>query len=170
MEKSVKKIAVIGAESTGKTTLCQKLAQHFNTTWVPEYARTYFESKSINSCQLSDIELIAKQQLHNESILVKEANQFLFCDTNLITLKIWAELEFNQQIEFIEQILPKCNFDLVLVINNSIQWQKDSLRENKFSRDLIRQLNINYLKVLQWDYAEVDPENLEKTIELILSI
>jgi nicotinamide riboside kinase len=108
--------------------------------------------------------------LHNESILVKEANQFLFCDTNLITLKIWAELEFNQQIEFIEQILPKCNYDLVLVINNSIQWQKDSLRENKFSRDLIRQLNINYLKVLQWDYAEVDPENLEKTIELILSI
>lgn len=170
MEKSIKKIAVIGAESTGKTTLCQKLAKHFNTTWVPEFARTYFESKSINLCELSDIEIIAKQQLFNESLQTKEANNYLFCDTNLITLKIWAELEFNNQIAYIEQALPNNKYDLVLVLSNSIKWQQDDLRKNKFSRDLIRELNIKYLKAFNWDYAEVEPFNWEEIIKLIVNV
>ncbi len=170
MAERVKKIAVIGAESTGKTTLCQKLAQYFNTIWVPEYARTYFESKSIDFYELSDIETIAKQQLITESVLIKNANRFLFCDTNLITLKIWAELEFNKQIPFIEEMLPKCNYDLVLVMHNSIEWKQDNLRKNKFSRDLIREHNIKQLKVLGWPFAEIEPENWDKTLELILSM
>jgi len=170
MEKTIKKIVVIGAESTGKSTLCLKLAKHFNTTWVKEYARIYFENKPINTCTIFDIEEIAKQHVLNESILQANTNKFLFIDTNLITLKIWAELEFNTKINFIEEQLPNHKYDLVLLTKNTIPWQKDKLRENKFDRDLIFNLKKKHLINLNQKFIEIDALNFDEVLKNIISI
>lgn len=170
MEKGIKKIAVIGAESTGKTTLCQKLALHYKTNWVPEFARAYFESNSINACKLYDIELIARQQIKNEKAFSKNANRLLFCDTNLITLKIWADLEFKSNIAFIDEMLLKDCYDLTLVLNNTIDWQQDEQRKNKFNRDFILELNVQHLKSLNRPFKVVSPKNWSEITELISSI
>ena len=64
MEKAtthkLKKIAILGAESTGKSTICKALAKHYRTDFVPEYARTYFETNNINNYSVSDLEIIGR--------------------------------------------------------------------------------------------------------------
>lgn len=170
MEKNIKKIAIIGAESTGKSTLCLKLAKHFNTSWISEFARTYFENKLISTCTINDIEAIAKQHVLNEQLTPTHTNQFLFIDTNLITLKIWTELEFNTKIKFIEEQLPKLKYDLVVLTQNTIPWQKDKLRENKFDRDLIFNLNKKYLTELNQPFVEVNALNFKEIVNIISNI
>jgi NadR type nicotinamide-nucleotide adenylyltransferase len=135
------KIAVLGAESTGKTALCEALAEHFNTVWVPEYAREYFNDSDIYNYTINDLEIIAQKQIELENDYLKKANRFLFCDTGLITLKIWAELVFNFSPDSIKNLMIKNHYDYFLITNNEVPWQQDEQRQNKFSRDLIFKMN-----------------------------
>lgn len=154
MEKTgIIKIAVIGAESTGKTSLCQALAKHYNTEWVPEYAREYFNDSDIYNYTLEDLTKIARKQIETERSFLQKANRFLFCDTNLITLKIWAELEFEQVPELIEKNIAKTFYDHYLITDNTLPWQQDELRQNKFSRDMLLEMNINEVKKLNGSYS-----------------
>ena len=85
MEKEVKKIVIIGPESTGKSMLCEKLASHFNTLWVPEYAREYLIDNG-NNYTIEDLQKIAKGQIENEEkkleqlINTKQESNLLFVD------------------------------------------------------------------------------------------
>jgi len=140
-QRTPKKIAIIGAESTGKTLLCEALAEMWNTVWVPEYAREYFHQSDIYNYTLQDLEQIALKQVEWESQKLKEANRFLFCDTALITLKIWAELEFGSCPESLLKLMVNNRYDYYLITNNDVTWEKDSQRLNKFSRELIFERN-----------------------------
>lgn len=143
MEKnSLLKIGVVGAESTGKSELCEQLAAHFKTLWVPEYAREYFHHSSIYQYTLHDLEKILAQQVTWETEYATKANKLLFCDTTAITLKIWAELEFSSCPQTIEDAVREVPYDFYLICNNDVDWQADPLRQNKFSRDLIYQMNL----------------------------
>jgi nicotinamide riboside kinase len=153
-QNSIKKIAILGAESTGKTWLCEALAAHYSTNWVPEYAREYFNDSDIYNYTLNDLIIISKKQLALENELVTSANTLLFCDTNLITLKIWAELEFQQTPEFIETQLITTKYDYYFITDNLLPWESDAQRQNKFSRDVILQMNI----------AEVEKQNVPFSI------
>ena len=62
-DQRIKRIVIVGPESTGKTILCEQLAKYYNTVYVPEYARTYFEVHDINNYDTFDLEIIAKKQL-----------------------------------------------------------------------------------------------------------
>ncbi|HOZ87295.1 MAG TPA: ATP-binding protein, partial [Bacteroidia bacterium] len=154
MEKNgIKKIAVIGAESTGKTWLCEALAKHYQTVFVPEYARDYFNDSDIYNYTLNDLVLIAKKQLELENENILKARRFLFCDTTLITLKIWAELEFEQTPPFIESQLAEVEYDHYFLTDNEIPWTEDGLRQNKHSRDLLFQMNETEIKNLKIAYS-----------------
>lgn len=140
-EDSIKKIAIIGAESTGKTWLCEVLAGHYKTVRVPEYAREYFNDSDLYDFTLDDLVTIAKKQIALEDALMKKAVNFLFCDTTLITLKIWADLEFKEVPSFIEEQLLKIKYDHYFITNNEIAWEADPLRQNKHSRELLFRMN-----------------------------
>lgn len=140
-QNGVKKIAVIGAESSGKTWLCEALAEYYKTAWVREYARDYFNDSDIYNYTLDDLEIIAKKQLELENETIKQASHFLFCDTTLITLKIWAELEFQHTPPFIKEHLDLVKYDHYFITNNDIPWEDDPLRQNKHSRELLFQMN-----------------------------
>jgi NadR type nicotinamide-nucleotide adenylyltransferase len=139
--RSIKKIAVIGAESTGKTQLCQDLALHFNTHWVPEYAREYFNNSDIYNYSFNDLEQIAIKQVEKENEQQKNASVVLFCDTALITLKIWAELEFGTCPDQILNLMKRNPYDYYLITNNDVVWEQDEQRFNKFSREVIFEMN-----------------------------
>jgi len=145
-QNGILKIGVVGAESTGKTWLCEALAAHYHTAWVPEYAREYFNDSDIYNYTLSDLEVIAKTQLELETMHLKHARRFLFCDTTLITLKIWAELEFNTTPPFIAARLDTVTYDHYFLTNNQVPWQQDPLRQNKHSRELLFEMNEAELK------------------------
>jgi len=162
MEKRIKKIAVIGAESTGKTQLCEALAEHFDTTWVPEFARTYFNDSDIYNYSLADLEKIAARQYTMEKDLLKKARGILFCDTAILTLKIWAELEFGTCPETILKIMDENPYDFYLITNNEVEWEQDPLRLNKFSRDRIFTLNEEAVIKSGVSFAVVDGTGRER--------
>src|SRR5450432_2422217 len=109
---SIKKIVVIGPESTGKSTLCEQLAIHYNTGWAKEYAREYLlkNGASYTFDQLLDI---AKGQLLLEDECLQKAQgtrdkeqesgrqlstvncQPIFIDTDMYVMKIWNEFVFD---------------------------------------------------------------------------
>ena len=156
---SIIKIAVIGAESTGKSALCEALAKHYNTVWVPEYAREYFNDSDIYNYTEEDLVIIAKKQIENENELIKKAKRFLFCDTTLITLKIWAELEFKETPDFILENLSKIKYDHYFITANDMPWQHDPLRQNKFSRSMIFEMNKTELEKLNANYSVINGMN-----------
>ena len=104
----VKKIAIVGPESTGKSTLAEGLAKHYQTVWVPEYARGYL-NKLGRGYDQSDLIKIAQGQLGLEDECVNDAKRFLFCDTNLVVIKIWSDFKYgNCAPEILQRI--RCYF------------------------------------------------------------
>ena len=94
-----KRIVLFGPESTGKTTLAKKLAYHFQTNWVPEFAREYLEKKMIQTgeiCSYDDLYTIAIEQMKQENKLIKLSNKYIFCDTNLLSTQVYSEVYFNK--------------------------------------------------------------------------
>jgi NadR type nicotinamide-nucleotide adenylyltransferase len=140
----IKKIVVIGPESTGKTMLCMQLAKHFKADWVPEYAREFLETSGADY-NYDDIAKIADGQIRNEEQVVKNfqqhsttfnnLQQLVFVDTDMYVIKVWSEFVFNKcDNKILNQIVER-KYDLYLLCNTDIPWIKDSLREYP---DLIR--------------------------------
>jgi NadR type nicotinamide-nucleotide adenylyltransferase len=174
MEKAtnnkVKKIAILGPESTGKSVLCEQLAKHYNTVFVPEYARTYFDEHDINNYSTADLEVIAKNQLKLEKEYMDKANGFLFCDTSLITVKIWSVYQFNKVPEFITSSIKPSDYDLYLISNNDVKWEADAQRRHENLREHLFIWNKHELQKLGVDYKiikGIGEERLQSTIKLI---
>ncbi len=168
--KGCKKIAIIGAESTGKSLLCEQLARHFNTVWVPEYAREYFNDSDIYKYSLHDLEIIAERQLQMEADYLQRATTYLFCDTAMITLKIWADLEFGKPSEHLQTLINQGMYDMYLITDNSVPWQPDAQRLNKFSRDMIFELNIKEAQSAKLPFKIIrgkDQHRLQEAIKAV---
>lgn len=124
----IKKIAIVGPESTGKSTISAQLATHYNTVWVPEYAREYC-AKLTEPCTWEDEVNMFYGQLGMEERLLPEANKILICDTTFLTVKIWTEHTFGQSPQEVLDELPKRPYDLYLLMNIDLPWQEDPLRD-----------------------------------------
>jgi len=151
--KTIKKIVIIGPESTGKSTLCAQLAAHYNTLWVPEYAREYLEKQG-TEYTYEDLLTIAKGQIELEerisSKLKVESSKFkvqnpirnsqpstinhqrstsLFIDTDMYVMKVWAEYVFNNCHNWILNRIAERKYDLYLLCDVDLPWVEDKLRE-----------------------------------------
>jgi nicotinamide riboside kinase len=136
------KIVLFGPESTGKTTLAIQLAGHFETAWVPEFARDYLQKKWDTSgqvCELSDMLPIAfgQTQLENESL--SKANSFLFCDTNLMVTKVFSEVYYNYCDPALDKAARKHEYDLFFLTDIDVPWEKDDLRDKPEGRAAVFQ-------------------------------
>ncbi|MBL0145987.1 MAG: ATP-binding protein [Chitinophagaceae bacterium] len=125
----VKKIVVIGPESTGKSTLCEQLAAHYNTIWVKEYAREYL-LKNGTDYSFDNLLEIAKGQINNEQLAISNLqNTPLIIDTDMYVMKVWCEFVFNQCHHWILNRIVERKYDLYLLCNIDLPWIKDELRE-----------------------------------------
>jgi NadR type nicotinamide-nucleotide adenylyltransferase len=135
----IKKIVVIGPESTGKSTLCQQLAAHYNTLWCPEYAREYLLKHGTNYTY-DNLLTIAKGQIALEEksesgVKSRPDSPFtihdslLFVDTDMYVMKVWCEFVFGKSHRFILDQIEKRKYDLYLLCNVDLPWVKDELRE-----------------------------------------
>ena len=123
------KIAITGPESTGKSTLSEKLAHHYNTNFVPEYSRSYLEN-FVGQYTENDVVEIAKGQ-HNLILEEeKKSSKILIADTEVIVCKIWVEYVFKHSNTTIDNLLKKQDFDLYLLCDIDLPWVYDPLREN----------------------------------------
>jgi NadR type nicotinamide-nucleotide adenylyltransferase len=136
----LKKIVIIGPESTGKSTLCEQLAQHYETQWCPEFARGYLLTNGTDY-EFDDLLTIAKGQLaledeytaelerHSLPLLEADGQMPLFIDTDMYVMKVWCEFVFGRIHPFVEEQIAKRKYDLYLLCNTDLPWIKDELRE-----------------------------------------
>ncbi len=132
--KEVKKVCVIGPECTGKTDLAQFLAQHFQTSWVEEYARAYL-NKLGRKYDQADLIKIAHGQLRMEDEWIYDAKNLLICDTNLIVIKIWSEHKYGNCDSDILKKIAERKYDLYLLTYIDIPWMDDPQREHPDKRE-----------------------------------
>ncbi|MFN4246787.1 MAG: AAA family ATPase [Flavipsychrobacter sp.] len=126
---SIKKIVVIGPESTGKSTLSETLANSLQTVWVPEYARTFLENLGREYTE-ADLLAIAKGQLAAEDAAMQIANQYLICDTDLYVIKVWSEAKYERCHPWILEQIAQRKYDMYLLTYIDIAWTDDPLREH----------------------------------------
>lgn len=145
----VKKIVILGPESTGKSTLCQQLATHYKTTWVAEYAREYL-LKNGTAYTYENLLEIAKGQIESEELAVDRWNltekgtneqrstnndQLVFIDTDMHVMQVWCEFVFERCHHWILNRIAESKYDLFLLCDIDLPWVKDELREYP---DLVR--------------------------------
>lgn len=142
----LKKIVIIGPESTGKSTLCEQLAAHYKTIWCAEYAREYL-LKHGTDYSFDDLLTIAKGQLALEDTSVSSIvngewsmlqdsdsplttdHSAVFIDTDMYVMKVWCEYVFGKCHQFILDEIAARKYDLYLLCNIDLPWVADELRE-----------------------------------------
>ena len=133
---------ITGPESTGKSSLTKQLAKHFNTLFVPEYARIFvdkLENKD-HSINQNDVLFIAKKQMEWEDDFLYVSkllnHKFLICDTGLLVTKIWCDIAFQQCPKWIEKEWKKRReqYGLILLLNPDIPWIPDGQRAHPHQR------------------------------------
>jgi len=141
------KVAVIGPESTGKSTLATYLAQQLSGGLVPEYARDYLQQLGRPYTE-ADLLSIAKGQCAAEDYyrLSNDPPPFLICDTELTVIKIWSEVKYSRVHPWILTELKQRSYDFYLLTYIDLPWEADPLREHPYKREFLFDL---YLKECQ---------------------
>ncbi len=146
MEKKLKqeksnciKVVLFGPESTGKTTLAKQLARHYNSVWVPEYARQYLQKKWNNerkTCEQSDLLPIAIGQMKLENTSAQKTDSVLICDTDLLETKVYSEEYYSGKCDpLLDKYAVENTYDLYLLTYIDTPWEADDLRDKPEERE-----------------------------------
>jgi NadR type nicotinamide-nucleotide adenylyltransferase len=152
----VLRISITGPESAGKSTLAAELAAHYGTVFVPEYARAYLEAHGPRYA-LADLEAIGRGQLAAEDAAALQAGHLLFCDTDLLVIKIWAENAFGTCPAWVEAELARPRYALTLLLAPDLPWAPDPLREHPDPAQRWHFYNLYRAELVSrgWPFAEV---------------
>ncbi|MDO4229925.1 MAG: ATP-binding protein [Capnocytophaga sp.] len=134
------KVAFVGPESTGKTTISRALAEKYKTEWVPEFMRTYLQQKwdkKRELCVWDDLPPIAHGQMIAENKLIKKAKKFIFCDTNLLELMIYSYIYYGKCDPRIEKYALENQYDFIFLTNIDVPWVADDLRDKPNEREFM---------------------------------
>lgn len=123
----VKRVCVFGPESTGKSTLTRDLAQHYHTSYAPEYARTLLDPKQ-GQCDAEDLPGIVHGQIALEEAAARQANRVVFCDTDPLTTTIWCDVMFGHCPQWIRDAADRQRYDLTLLLDVDVPWVDDEQR------------------------------------------
>lgn len=118
------RIVLIGAESTGKSTLCLQLADYFQAPFSREYVRDFVDTKQ-RAIQRSDLEAIVNGQIRYEQRACEQANPLVFHDTNLLSNAVYADYYFQERPPALERSLAQSQYDLYLFCQDDIPWIAD---------------------------------------------
>ena len=193
----LKKIVVIGPESTGKSTLCALLAAHYSSLWCPEYAREYLLTHGV-TYTYDDLLIIAKGQLKLEeecvSVMSKvkcEGEEYgregretslprplttnyppLFIDTDMYVMKVWCEYVYGKCHDFINEKIATRQYDLYLLCDIDLPWEEDVLREypDMERRQELYTINENLLRSQHTPWVKIAGgynERLQKAIAAV---
>lgn len=124
----IQRIALLGGESTGKTTLAQALAQELNTTWVPEYGRELWERRG-GELRFEDMLHIAETQLAHEQHLACGAHRYLVCDTTPLTTLIYSEELFGRADPQLRALAQR-SYDRVFLCGTDFGFVQDGTRRD----------------------------------------
>lgn len=165
----LKKIAILGPESTGKSRLVEELAAFYNTVFVPEFARNYIAGlgKPYNE---NDLLYIAKKQQESILFYQEKADNYLFSDTELIVIKIWSEFKYKRVHPWIINEIEKQDFDLYLLTDIDLEWESDPLREHPNKREQLLNLYTKELHKRKLSYIKISGQGKKRTLNAVKAI
>ncbi|MEW6280236.1 MAG: AAA family ATPase [Candidatus Eremiobacterota bacterium] len=131
-----RRVAIVGPESCGKTTLARDLARRFETLWVPEFARGFLDglARGEEICRPEDIPRIAQGQRASEEAMARHCNRLLFCDTDLTTTALWSRYFFGDCPADVERAARECKYWLTLLCAPDVPWVEDPQRVGQSCR------------------------------------
>ena len=165
----MKKIAITGPESTGKSTLAAHLAAHFQAPWVPEYARTYIDQLD-RPYAASDLDEILRGQLALWQKAEDAQPQLLFLDTEALVMKIWSEHAYGQASAFILQELQNQQVDLYLLLNVDLPWEPDPQREHPHLREHFYHWYKRELQQMNVPFAEISGTHESRFLSAVQAV
>jgi len=155
------KVVITGAESTGKSTLSEALANHYHSICVPEFSRSYVESLK-QPYTYHDIEFIARKQIEIERNVVPDKSPVFF-DTWLIITKVWFDFVYKKRPEWLDTYIENSNIDLFLVCDIDLPWIYDPVRENGGeNRQILQNIYMDHLKKYGFNFKIVSGEGEDR--------
>ena len=155
MNKSIKKIAIVGPESTGKSTMSQQLAKFYKVPWVPEYARYYCAALTTDCTLQDEINMFHGQLALEEAVLATAQTDFIICDTTFVTVKIWSDEMLGETPQIVLDALKNKPYDFYLLLDIDLPWQDDPLRDFPHKRQHFMQVWHQELKSLNANYQVI---------------
>lgn len=168
----MKRIGIIGPESTGKSLLAEKLSLHFNSPWIPEYARKYIEELG-KKYTFEDVVNIAKKQIEENIEYTQKFGdkaKYLFFDTELIITKVWFLDVWGKCPDFLTEALNNYDIDFFLLCQPDLPWYDDPVRENGNRRDYFYNWYKKEIISLKKPFAEINGQNGQRTKNAIKAL
>ncbi|RFU62855.1 multifunctional transcriptional regulator/nicotinamide-nucleotide adenylyltransferase/ribosylnicotinamide kinase NadR [Peribacillus glennii] len=167
----VKKVVVVGTESCGKSTMVRNLANLFNTVYVEEFGRNFYDR--LGSCEditiAADYPEIAFEHKRNENRKLKDANRVIFIDTEAIVTQFFSMAYLGIRQPIVDEIAKQQHYDLWLFLEPDVKWVDDGTRSfgeqkkreenNKLLKSLLANHGVTY-KTISGTYGE----RLEKAV------
>ena len=165
----IKRIAITGPESTGKSMLALSLAKHYQTVFVPEVARFYLDTLQRPYNQ-NDLLAIAKLQCAEEDKLALQAKKILICDTTLQVIKIWSEFKYGNCNTWIIDEMQNRKYDLYLLCNIDLPWEEDAQREHPDARQELFDIYHHELIQMKVSYEIISGKEDQRVLNAINAI
>ena len=162
-------IGILGAESTGKSTLAKQLAEHFSGIYIEEYARAYVESLS-RPYNETDVEYIARMQV--QQLSKSYPAKYVFFDTELIITKVWFMDKYGAVPSWLSDTMLTLKPDFCLLCMPDLPFVADPVRENPHRREYLTSLYEAELQNYNIPYAVVSGQTcarLDTAIKAVLS-
>ncbi len=166
-----RRIAIVGAESTGTTTLARDLARHYETVWTPEFGRFYTEGKltATLSWQTEEFVFIAEGQNRLEDEYARHSNRVLICDTNAWATRLWHERYLGHMAPTVDEQALRRRYDFVFLTGDEIPFEQDGMRDGEHIRHDMHQRFETLLKAEGIEYR-VLRGNREKRLQDAIDI
>jgi HTH-type transcriptional repressor of NAD biosynthesis genes len=181
----IQKIVFIGPESSGKTTLCKKLAENFKIQWVPEACRLAAEKKQVDpnnidfQFTLEEFQSMAYFQNEMEYNLQKQSDKLLICDNDSFSLTIWCERYLGKYYDEIYKIYEDAkhlnNSEKIYILTKpNVPFIQDGYRDGEHIRDWMYERFIEELNKYNMKYYLIESSDYEerynKAIEIIKTV
>jgi HTH-type transcriptional regulator, transcriptional repressor of NAD biosynthesis genes len=161
------KICLYGPESVGKSGMAIQLAEMFSTNYVLEVARSFIKT---NDFTIEDIIKIGEAQTNVVIEAEKASNKILFCDTDLITTKIYSQYYLQTYPDVLDNLEKKLVYDQYFLLDIDIPWVADGLRDLGHKREEMYQIFKNELDKREIDYVKVSGEWGQRTKIIVEAI
>ena len=155
------RIAIVGPECSGKTDLAMQLASHYNTLWVPEFARNYIDRLE-RPYEKEDLVHIARWQVSSEDELALQANRVLICDTTILVIKVWSEYKYGLCDPDILTLHHSHRYNHYLLTHPDVPWEDDPQREHPDKREYFFQRYKTELASMGVPFTEINGERSQR--------